>query len=165
MKQNDSEPSTTPPPKAPRKPNRPRIDAIVNAIVRGEYDDKLKDLLAAIDKRNEARKAQVLALVHEVYGENVTITQPRMPIPLARELADLGGTFPPARSARPNPFAEKAQAEQEEAEEEIPSITSASKSVEVVQGPDDEDLDIEGPTIHSSGDGVADFISNSPQLS
>ena len=85
---NDSAPAAEAPPKS-RKPNRPRIDAIVNAIGRGDYDDKLKDLRDAIDKRNEARRADVLALVHEVYGDNVTITQPREAI---------------ERSGRPNPF-------------------------------------------------------------
>lgn len=155
-------------PKATRKPSRPRIDAIINAIVRGDYDDKLKDLRDAIDKRNENRKAQVLALVHEVYGDQVTITQPRMPIPLARELADMG-TSPQARSVRPNPFVEKAVAEgthypADEPADEIPSITSASKSVQVVQGPDDTDLDGDGGvTIISTGDG--ETISNSPNFS
>lgn len=176
-KQNDSktpEPAPTAP-KAPRKPSRPRIDAILNAIVRGDYDDKLKDLRDAIDKRNENRKAQVLALVHEVYGDQVTITQPRMPIPLARELADLG-TSPQPRSARPNPFVEKAladgthyPADETESEQEIPSITSASKSVQVVHGPDDDDLDApdgDGTvTIVSTGGDEDGIISNSPQLS
>lgn len=156
-KQNDSEPPQTPA-KAPRKPSRPRIDAIVNAIVRGDYDDKLKDLRDAIDTRNEARKAQVLALVQEVYGENVSITQPR---DMRRR-----GTEVQLQAPRTNPFTDRAQKpEQDPSEEEIPSITSSSKSVQVVQGPDDEDLEIEGPTVHSSGDGVTDIISNSPQFS
>ena len=177
-KQNDSK-TPEPAPKATRKPSRPRIDAIVNAIVRGDYDDKLKDLRDAIDKRNENRKAQVLALVHEVYGENVSITQPRMPIPLARELAtfnvesseaNLDALEARSRSARPNPFVEKALAEgthypADESEPEIPTIESSSKSVQVVRGPDDDDLDGDGGVTIVSTGGDGEIISNSPQFS
>lgn len=173
-KQNDSQPTPAPAPKAPRKPSRPRIDAILNAIVRGDYDDKLKELREAITQRNELRKSQVLALVREVYGDEAEIATPE-DSPLTK-LARI------ARGTRSNPFIEKAVAEgthypadelaSEEPESfdepEVPSITSASKSVQVVQGPDDTDLDDNGGggvTIVSTGGGSDEIISNSPLLS
>lgn len=57
-----------------RKQNRVRIDAISNAIRKGEYDDKLKDLRAAIDARLDHKRQEVLTLVQEVYGEDYVVT-------------------------------------------------------------------------------------------
>jgi hypothetical protein len=65
--------ATPPPAKTSRKSHRPRIDAIVNAIVRGDYDDKLGDIRRAIDTRNEARRDAVLAQVREVWGEDAEV--------------------------------------------------------------------------------------------
>lgn len=58
-----------------RKQNRIRIDAITNAIRKGEYDDKLGVLRSAIDDRLAFKKQEVLSLVQEVYGEGFTVTQ------------------------------------------------------------------------------------------
>lgn len=60
-----------------RKQNRVRIDAIANAIRKGEYDDKLKDLRAAIDARLDHKRQEVLSLVQEVYGEDYVVAAKR----------------------------------------------------------------------------------------
>lgn len=106
-------PATEEETKPQRKPRRPRIDAIINAIVKGEYDDRLGALRDAIDKRNEARREDVLALVHEVYGENATVTGTRgtEPMTLRQAKADLDRLE--QQTVRRNPFTEKAQAESE----------------------------------------------------
>lgn len=60
-----------------RKQNRVRIDAISNAIRKGEYDDKLNDLRAAIDARLEHKRQEVLTLVQEVYGAEYVVAAKR----------------------------------------------------------------------------------------
>lgn len=62
---------------ADRKQNRVRIDAIANAIRKGEYDDKLKNLRDAIDARLDHKRQEVLTLVQEVYGEDYVVTTKR----------------------------------------------------------------------------------------
>lgn len=171
--QNDSKPEPAPA-KPARKPHRPRIDSIVNAIVRGDYDDKLIDLTKAILQRNEARKAAVLQLVREVYGPDSDV--------IINEDSAVEKIHPP----KPNPFKAKAgisfDAESSEAnldalearaQDPIPEITS-SPGVRHYQGPDDSDLDepengsTPGEVTITSSGGTGDgdeIISNSPQLS
>jgi hypothetical protein len=168
-KQNDS--ASAPAPKPARKAHRPRIDSIVNAIIKGEYDDKLIELTKAILARNEARKEAVMALVHEVYGNEAQIVDPSKGESVNFEGVGVRfesrGTPPP----RSNPFKEKAAQATPESESfdepEVPSITSASGSVEIVRGPDDTDLDDDGGggsvTVTSTGGG--EIISNSPTIS
>lgn len=55
---------------------RIRIDSIINAIKKGEYDDRLSDIETAITERNVERQMHVLALVKEVYGNDFTVTKP-----------------------------------------------------------------------------------------
>jgi hypothetical protein len=112
-----TKPATPTPPAKSRKAHRPRIDAIINAILRGDYDDQLVNLRTAIDRRNEARREDVMALVHEVYGDSASVTMTR----------DEQTTTAPRR----NPFTEKAQTE-EEPEPELdpeaqPTIVSGSR--------------------------------------
>lgn len=66
-----------------RKPNRLRIDAILNAIRKGDYDDKLADIRAAVDARLDHKRKEVLKLVQEVYGDeySVTLQRPKADIP------------------------------------------------------------------------------------
>lgn len=69
-------------PDAPRKrPERPtqrtRIDAILNAISKGEYDDKLVEIREAVQGRYDKKKAEVEALVKEVYGEDYAVVPKR----------------------------------------------------------------------------------------
>lgn len=75
---------------------RVRIDAIINSIVKGEYDDKLPELKAAIDERNKARQDDVLKLVAEVFGPEAVVQNP----------ADV-----PDSPATGNVFIDKARAE------------------------------------------------------
>ncbi len=56
-----------------RTAKRQRIDAVINAVKRGDYDDKLGQIQAAVENRQEHKRAQLLAKVVEVYGENYTI--------------------------------------------------------------------------------------------
>lgn len=58
---------------------RTRIDAIINAIVKGEYDDKLPELKAAIEERNKDRQDDVLKLVAEVFGPEAVVQNPAEP--------------------------------------------------------------------------------------
>jgi hypothetical protein len=100
------------------KPRRPRIDAIINAILKGEYDDQLGNLRTAIDRRNEARRADVLALVHEVYGENVSITATRargaQPFSFDTESSEANLDQLEQQAVRRNPFTEKAESQAED---------------------------------------------------
>lgn len=64
-----------------RKQNRVRIDAILNAIRKGEYDDKLSDVQGAVNARLEHKRKEVLALVQEVYGEGFVVSQKPAPLP------------------------------------------------------------------------------------
>jgi hypothetical protein len=50
-----------------------RIDTVIKGIKKGDYDDKLGQIQAAVENRQEHKRAQVLAKVVEVYGENYTI--------------------------------------------------------------------------------------------
>lgn len=52
---------------------RQRIDIVIKGIKKGDYDDKLGQIQAAVENRQEHKRAQVLAKVVEVYGENYTI--------------------------------------------------------------------------------------------
>jgi hypothetical protein len=52
---------------------RQRIDTVIKGIKKGDYDDKLGQIQAAVENRQEHKRAQVLAKVVEVYGENYTI--------------------------------------------------------------------------------------------
>lgn len=78
-----------------RKPATPAIKNVVSAIERGEYDSDLIDLKRAIESRNSHLQAQVLELVHQVFGENATVSTPR-------------GTAKPASSDKGNPFLKRA---------------------------------------------------------
>jgi hypothetical protein len=50
-----------------------RIDTVIKGIKKGDYDDKLGQIQAAVENRQDHKRAQVLAKVFEVYGENYTI--------------------------------------------------------------------------------------------
>jgi isopentenyl diphosphate isomerase/L-lactate dehydrogenase-like FMN-dependent dehydrogenase len=52
---------------------RQRIDIVIKGIKKGDYDDKLGQIQAAVENRQDHKRAQVLAKVFEVYGENYTI--------------------------------------------------------------------------------------------
>lgn len=58
---------------ADKRAQRVRIDAICNAVRRGEYDDKLSDLQTALDERRKELQNDLLARVKEVYGEDFAI--------------------------------------------------------------------------------------------
>jgi hypothetical protein len=66
----------------PKQARRIRKDAICNAIRKGEYDDVIPEIQAAIDARNDERKAAVEALVKEVYGEQFRVAGPAAPNPV-----------------------------------------------------------------------------------
>lgn len=97
-----------------RKPNRVRIDAILNAIRKGEYDDKLPDIRAAIDARLDYKRKEVLKLVQAVYGDeySVTLHRPKADIPQIKS-----GRFVDA-NAEPVPLS-SAQDSEETAPESI----------------------------------------------
>jgi hypothetical protein len=92
---------------------RVRIDAIVNAIKRGEYDDRLGEIQEAITARNEERQEHVLKLVKEVYGNDFVVTKP-------------SSNPPPA--AGKNPFIDKAR--EAEAAESPPPPAAVSPEPE-----------------------------------
>ena len=75
-----------------RKTNRIRIDAILNAIRKGEYDDKLPDIRAAVDARLEHKRKEVLSLVQEVYGEGYTVISKRS-VPVTAMSSQRGNTM------------------------------------------------------------------------
>lgn len=52
---------------------RPRIDGFINAIRRGDYDDKLSEIRGAVNDRYDQKKAEVAELVREVYGDEAKI--------------------------------------------------------------------------------------------
>lgn len=56
-----------------RKPMTPNFDQVISAIERGEYDEDLHEMTAAIRTRNTARQEHVLRLVTEVFGDDATI--------------------------------------------------------------------------------------------
>lgn len=60
-----------------RKQNRVRIDAILNAIKKGEYDDKLPEIKSSVEARQEFKRQELLSLVQEVYGQDYTIAPQR----------------------------------------------------------------------------------------
>lgn len=76
----------------PRKTQRVRIDAITNAIRKGEYDDQLPQIRAALEDRLAHKRAEVEKLVAEVYGDDYTITPKRAEM-----------TVPPSVAAAPPP--------------------------------------------------------------
>lgn len=60
-----------------RQVSRPRIDTICKAIVEGTYDDQITTIQDAINTRKSNRRAEVEALVLEVYGEgHVVVPKP-----------------------------------------------------------------------------------------
>jgi len=64
-----------------KKPQRARIDAIIAAIKKGDYDDKLSDLSEAIELRNGERQAALREKVLEVFGPGFEITAKPHPNP------------------------------------------------------------------------------------
>lgn len=83
-----------------RKTNRIRIDAILNAIRKGEYDDKLPDIRAAVDGRIEHKRQEVLAMVKEVYGEGFEVAPS---LTAAQRLQRAGGVLVKSAGAGPAP--------------------------------------------------------------
>ena len=171
-----AKPAKSEPAKPPRQaPRRPRIDGIISAIGRGEYDDKLGELRQAITDRNEARKEKVLEQVREIWGTEATVID----TPAEKSMAALARM---TSGARPNPFkkvqetevvekteqAESPETEAAESTERIESpgqtvetestvvpespgeIKSSSETVQVVRQPFEDDLDEESDVISHS---------------
>jgi hypothetical protein len=81
-----------------RKPQRARIDGIVNAIKRGEYDDKLADLSDAIEDRRRDLREALLERIKEVYGVDYVVTKVQESAPIWTP----GGSHPFVSSPGPN---------------------------------------------------------------
>lgn len=62
-------------PEQRKRPTRTRIDTILNAIAKGEYDDKLSDIRDTVEARYAEKRAEVLEKVKEVYGPEFEITE------------------------------------------------------------------------------------------
>lgn len=56
-----------------RKPMTPNFEQVVAAVERGEYDETLHELTAAIKTRTVFRQEHVMALVTEVFGSDAVI--------------------------------------------------------------------------------------------
>lgn len=59
----------------PKRSARPRLDAVVNHIKKGSYDDEIEQIKAAIDERNSMRRDAVMKLVKQVYGKDATVIE------------------------------------------------------------------------------------------
>lgn len=59
--------------KTVRKPTTPNIDRVVEAIDRGDYDDKVLRLWESLTNRREVLKAQILEQVRQVFGQDAKV--------------------------------------------------------------------------------------------
>jgi hypothetical protein len=116
---------------AAKRPQRPRIDAIVGHIKKGSYDDDLSVIQTAINERNEIRKNVVRKLVEEVYGEGYDVV--------------------PQGAASANPFIRRAQ------ERESAEIQSGVRAPgEVLPGESPHVLDPNSPEGQAALSGAGD---------
>lgn len=133
---------------AERKQARTRIDAICNAIRKGEYDDKLAEIQKAVSERTEVKRKELLALVQEVYGPNATIQQ---------HLPSVGGTFPRGvaiNSSGQPPWPESidlgGQQTEASALDAVEDETTAQDAAQVImppEGPDENGFESRSPVI------------------
>lgn len=117
---------------ADRKTNRIRIDAILNAIRKGEYDDKLADIRESVNARLEHKRQEVLVLVQEVYGEGFTVVSKRARGASPVTFASGGGVV---RSAAPGPqsvseTAIELSGEELEGPVEVPLVEGGGEEIE-----------------------------------
>lgn len=68
------------PPEQTRE-RRLRLDALLNQIADGRFDDELKRIEEAIQERQKERQDAVLGLVQEVFGANYSVTAPKDSVP------------------------------------------------------------------------------------
>jgi hypothetical protein len=81
-------------PEPRKRPARVRIDAIINSIKKGDYDDKLGDIKEAVALRYAEKRQELQERVLEVYGPDYEITEKPSPNPFISK-AQRGGELAP----------------------------------------------------------------------
>jgi hypothetical protein len=72
-------------------PEDRQIEAVIQKILNGHADDRIGDIMDAINRRNEERKETVKRLVREVFGDDFDVGPRENPfIKRARERAEAG---------------------------------------------------------------------------
>lgn len=107
-----------------RKPSTPQLDRVIDAIERGDYDEKIIELHRALAARQDVLKVQVLEQVRQVFGEDAEIVSSKKfslsPIDRIDQGKDIDGPDG-------NPFVKKAERDGETTRPSPPPpVTSAT---------------------------------------
>lgn len=94
----------------------PDLTVVLVAIDQGKYDNNFALIEEQMQKRRTARQEEVLAQVHEVFGEDAEITLPEEETPLNKLFKKTGEEK--SEIEKPNPFFRRAQTQQEPQVEE-----------------------------------------------
>jgi hypothetical protein len=151
----------------PKKPARPRIDAIVRHIKAGSFDEEISQIQDAINERNKSRQDAVLRTVREVFGRKANVVidtgEDQGPVPIdelsleQRAAAKAKPKLKPgARRARPG----AKPAEVQEVRELPPELAEA----EAAALRRERELEAEAAGTEEPADEEANIISNSPVI-
>lgn len=91
-----------------RKPSTPQLDRVIDAIERGDYDEKIIELHRALAARQDVLKAQVLEQVRQVFGDDAEIVASKK-FKLVPGLEGDEGTPIYQAGDDDNPFVQKAE--------------------------------------------------------
>lgn len=99
-----------PKPKRTYKKGKPSVEAIIEAIKEGHYDDEIFELREAINGRMEAKQEKVMELVHQAFGDEAVVVQRTTHIEEATDTPPMPRHPSPPEvitPSKPNPFLQK----------------------------------------------------------
>jgi hypothetical protein len=148
----------------PKKPARPRIDAIVRHIKAGSFDEEISQIQDAINERNKSRQDAVLRTVREVFGRKANVVidtgEDQGPVPIdelsleQRAAAKAKPKLKPgARRARPGAKPAGVQ--------ELPPELAEAEAAALRR---ERELEAEAAGTEEPADEEANIISNSPVI-